>query len=91
MSARLGRWPGVSITRVDPFDVKELAELTPDFGHQTRVSVGEQGAGKAVGADYVGEELLRDFEGVVGCAGFNEVHPFGGAVSESEDGVITLT
>ena len=41
--------------------------------------------------DKVGEELLRDLEGVVGCAGFDEMHHFGGAVGEGDDGVITLT
>ena len=38
----------------------------------------------------VGEELSRDFEGVVGCAGFDEVHHLGGAVGEGEDGVVAL-
>ena len=62
---------GVVTTRVAAFDVEELAELTPYFGQQTRVSVGEEGAGKAVEADNVGDELLREFGGVVGCAGFD--------------------
>ena len=41
--------------------------------------------------DNGGEELLRDLEGVFGCAGFDWVHHFGGAVGEGEDGVIALT
>ena len=41
--------------------------------------------------DNVGEELLRHLEGVAGCAGFDWVRLFGGAVGEGEDGVIALT
>ena len=40
--------------------------------------------------DNVGKELLRDLEGVVGCAGFGQVHHLGGVVGEGEDGVIAL-
>ena len=32
---------GIVTTRVTSFDVAEFAELTPYFGHQTRVSIGE--------------------------------------------------
>ena len=64
---------GIISTRVASLDVEELAELTPDFGHQTRVSIGEEGAREAMDPtlDNVGEELLRDLEGVVGGAGFD--------------------
>ena len=41
--------------------------------------------------DNVGEELLRDLEGVVGYAGFDQVHHFCGAVGEGEHGVTDLT
>ena len=82
---------GIVSTRVAPFDVEKLAELTSDFGHQTRVSIGEQGTREAMETDNVSEELLRDLEGVVGCAGFDEVPHFGGAVGEGEDGVAALT
>ena len=82
---------GIVSTRVAPFDVKELAELTPDFGHQARVSIGEEGTRDTMETDNVGEELLRDFERVVGCAGFDQVLHLGGAVGEGEDGVIALT
>ena len=41
--------------------------------------------------DNVGEELLRDLEGVVGGAAFDWVHYFGGAVGEGEGGVVALT
>ena len=32
---------GIVSTRVASFDFEELAELTPDFRHQTRVSIGK--------------------------------------------------
>ena len=85
----VGLW--IASTRVASFDAEEFAELTPDFGHQARVSIGKEGARDTMETDNVGEELLRDLEGVVGCVGFDEVHHFGGAVDEGEDGVIALT
>ena len=43
LNCPLGRAVGLGIisTRVAPFDIEKLAELTPDFGHQARVSIGE--------------------------------------------------
>lgn len=72
------------------FDVQELHEFVPKFGHEDRAAIGNDGVGDAVEAKDVSEEEPGESGGVDRFIARDEMSGSCQAVTYNPDGVVTV-
>jgi len=63
---------GIVAARSAAFDVEELAQLSPDLGHEARVSIRKQGERKAMKTNNMVNELPRNDGRVISGTAFTK-------------------